>query len=129
MSEPAASSSSPAQAAGGESGGTSGAAGVTGGAFALRDLFRLRAPLPRLVSALIAIGASVLVLLVWEGVARLGLTSPLFFPAPSAILAAMMRMFADQHLAWNAWVSILRVWSAFLLAAVMAVPIGMMMSA
>ncbi|MFG1396068.1 ABC transporter permease [Roseixanthobacter pseudopolyaromaticivorans] len=99
------------------------------GGFALRDLFRLRAPLPRSVSAAIALGASVLVLLVWEGVARLGLTSPLFFPAPSAILAAMMRMFADQHLAWNAWVSILRVWSAFLLAAVMAIPIGIMMSA
>lgn len=122
MSEPAASSSSPAQA-GGDSGASS------GGGFALRDLFRLRAPLPRSVSAGLAVGASVLVLLVWEGVARLGLTSPLFFPAPSAILAAMMRMFADQHLAWNAWVSILRVWSAFLLAAVMAIPIGMMMSA
>lgn len=130
MSEPAASSSSPAQAAGGgEPGGTSGGAPAVGGGFALRDLFRLRAPLPRTVSALIALAASALVLAVWEGVARLGLTNPVFFPAPSAVISAMMRMFADQHLAWNAWVSILRVWSAFLLAAVMAIPIGMMMSA
>ncbi|MEP9369431.1 ABC transporter permease [Xanthobacter sp. VNH20] len=127
MSEPAASSSPPARA-GGESGTPSVVARAAGG-FALRDLFRLRAPLPRSVSAALAVGASVLVLAVWEGVARLGLTSPLFFPAPSAILAAMGRMFADQHLAWNAWVSILRVWSAFLLAAVMAIPIGIMMSA
>ncbi|MFG1426729.1 ABC transporter permease [Roseixanthobacter glucoisosaccharinicivorans] len=128
MSEPAASSSSPAQA-GGDPGAPSSGAPAMGGGFVLRDLFRLRAPLPRSVSATIAISASLLLLLVWEGVARLGLTSPLFFPAPSAILAAMGRMFADQHLAWNAWVSILRVWSAFLLAAVMAIPIGMLMSA
>ncbi|MFG1464724.1 ABC transporter permease [Xanthobacter sp. DSM 24535] len=128
MSEPAAASSSPAQA-GGESGASSDGAPAMGGGFALRDLFRLRAPLPRTVSALIALGASALVLAVWEGVARLGLTNPVFFPAPSAVISAMGRMFADQHLAWNAWVSILRVWSAFLLAAVMAIPIGMMMSA
>ncbi|MFH1555085.1 MAG: ABC transporter permease [Pseudomonadota bacterium] len=131
MSEPAASSSPPAQA-GGESAASglpSGGVPAVGGAFALRDLFRLRAPLPRTVSAVIALAASALFLAVWEGVARLGLTNPLFFPAPSAVISAMGRMFVDQHLAWNAWVSILRVWSAFLLAAVMAIPIGMMMSA
>jgi NitT/TauT family transport system permease protein len=97
-------------------------------AFSARDLFRLRAKLPRTVTALIAAAASCLLLLVWEAVARLSLTNTLFFPAPSAVLAAMGHMFADQHLAWNAWVSILRVWTAFLLAAAMAIPIGILMS-
>jgi NitT/TauT family transport system permease protein len=97
-------------------------------AFSARDLFRLRAKLPRTVTALIAVAASCLLLLLWEAVARLSLTNPLFFPAPSAVLSAMGHMFADQHLAWNAWVSILRVWTAFLLAAAMAIPIGILMS-
>jgi NitT/TauT family transport system permease protein len=97
-------------------------------AFSARDLFRLRADVPRTVSALIAIAASCSLLLLWEAVARLSLMNPIFLPAPSAVLSAMGHMFADQHLAWNASVSILRVWTAFLLAAVMAIPIGILMS-
>lgn len=92
------------------------------------DLVRLRAPLPPVVTGVIAVGASLLLLAVWEVVAQAGLTNPLFFPAPSAVISAMGRMFAEQHLAWHAGVSILRVWAAFLLAAVMAIPIGMLMS-
>ncbi|GLK66561.1 ABC transporter permease [Hansschlegelia plantiphila] len=91
-------------------------------------LFRLRAPLPRYVGPAFAVGTSFAILGLWEFTARLGLTTPMFFPAPSAIFLAMVRMFAEQHLLWHAWISTLRVWEAFLLAAVMAVPIGMLMS-
>jgi NitT/TauT family transport system permease protein len=98
------------------------------GGFRASDLFRLRGALPPIVSGSIAVGASLLLLALWEVVARAGLTNPLFFPAPSAVLDAMRRMFAEQNLAWHAGVSILRVWAAFLLAAVMAIPIGMLMS-
>lgn len=90
--------------------------------------FRLRAPLPRYWAAVIAIVSSLAILAAWELVARMGLTSPLFFPAPSAVLSAMGRMFSEQHLLWHAWISTLRVWGAFLLAALMAIPIGMAMS-
>ncbi|MFC7053278.1 ABC transporter permease [Hansschlegelia quercus] len=95
---------------------------------AVGGAFRLRAALPRPWGAVIAVASSIAILALWEFVARLGLTTPLFFPAPSEILAAMGRMFSTQHLAWHAWVSTLRVWGAFLLAAVMAIPIGMAMS-
>lgn len=95
---------------------------------ASRGLLRLRTPLPRGWGPAIAIGASVAIVLVWEFVARLGLTTPLFFPSPSAILSAMGRMISDQNLLWHAWVSTLRVWGAFLLAAMLAIPIGVAMS-
>lgn len=95
---------------------------------ARRGPFRLRAPLPRGWDAAVAVGASLAILAVWEIIARLGLTTPLFFPAPSTILSAMARMISDQNLLWHAWVSTLRVWGAFLLAAVMAIPIGVAMS-
>lgn len=97
-------------------------------AFRPRDMFRLRASLPPTVTGVIAIGTSLLLLALWELIARAGLTNPLFFPAPSAVIGAMGHMFAEQNLAWHAGVSILRVWAAFLLAAVMAIPIGMLMS-
>ncbi len=97
--------------------------------FQLADLTRLRAPLPGKVTATIAFGSSFLILAVWEIISRSGLASPTFLPAPSVVLAALGGMFADQNLAWHAGVSILRVWAAFLIATVMAVPIGMMISA
>lgn len=93
-----------------------------------RDLVRLRAPLPRRVTIAIALGTSIAVLAFWEAIAAAGWLNPKFLPAPSVVMSAMFHMFATQNLAWNAWVSILRVWSAFLLAAVMAIPIGMLMS-
>lgn len=108
----------------------SGASNTNGEAgFQLADLTRLRAPLPGKVTATIAFGASFIILALWELVSRSGLASPTFLPAPTVVLAALGGMFADQNLAWHAGVSILRVWAAFLLATVMAVPIGMMISA
>lgn len=89
---------------------------------------RLRAPLPPYWGAGISVVASIAIVALWEFTARLGLTAPMFFPAPSAIVAAMGRMFSEQHLLYHAGVSTARVWAAFLLAAVMAIPIGMLMS-
>ncbi len=96
--------------------------------FRLADLARLRAPLPGKVTAAIAFGASLSILAIWNRVA-IGAGQPHLLPAPSVVLGALGGMFADQNLAWHAGVSILRVWGAFLLATVMAVPIGMMISA
>ncbi len=77
----------------------------------------------------LAIGliACVALFAAWELVAWLGLTSPRFLPAPSQILVALWRMITEQSLLWHAGVSTLRVWTAFLIAAAMAVPIGIMM--
>lgn len=66
-------------------------------------------------------------LLIWEAVARSGVTSPKFLPAPSAVAMALVQMIKTQSLAYHAGVSTLRVWSAFALSAVMAVPIGILM--
>ena len=63
----------------------------------------------------------------WEASARFGLVSPQFLPGPSAVAAALARMIAEQALLWHAGVSTLRVWGAFALAAVMAVPLGIAM--
>ena len=95
---------------------------------ALGDSFRFRGSLPRrttiAISALTALG----LLAAWEAVVRLGWTSPVFLPAPTTVLATLWDMILHQDLLLNAAISTLRVWVAFLLAAVMAVPIGMLMS-
>ncbi len=91
-------------------------------------LFAFRGQLRRRTAILIALGASAATLLVWEAVARSGLANPLFLPAPSAVMAALARMTVSQDLLWHAWVSTVRVWIAFGIAAAMAIPIGMLMS-
>ncbi len=71
---------------------------------------------------------AVAVIALWEGVARAGLIAPQFLPAPSRVVTALWQMTVDQSLLWHAWISTLRVWVAFLIAAAMAIPIGILMS-
>jgi NitT/TauT family transport system permease protein len=91
-------------------------------------IFTFRGPLRRRTGLAIAVLASVAVLLVWEAVARSGLTNPVFLPAPSVVAATLVRMTMQNNLLWHAWISTERVWIAFGLSAVMAIPIGMLMS-
>ncbi len=76
---------------------------------------------------LVGVASVVALFAAWEAVARLGGASPTFLPPPSLVAAALWRMLTEQQLLYHAGVSTLRVWSAFLLAAAMAVPIGILM--
>lgn len=91
-------------------------------------LFAFRGKLDRRIELAIATGASALVLIVWEAFGRSHLVNPVFLPAPSAVVGALWDMTLHQHLLWQAGVSTLRVWIAFVIAALMAVPIGILMS-
>ncbi len=66
-------------------------------------------------------------LLVWETVSRLHWVTPAFLPAPSTVVATLFEMATARDLLWHAGVSTLRVWGAFLVAAAMAIPIGILM--
>lgn len=66
-------------------------------------------------------------LAIWEAVSRAAIVSPAFLPAPSTVVATLYDMSVNRDLLWHAWVSTLRVWSAFLIAAAMAIPIGILM--
>ncbi|BBE70853.1 ABC transporter permease [Oharaeibacter diazotrophicus] len=66
-------------------------------------------------------------LAVWETVARTGLVAPLFLPPPSTVVAAAWTMTTTGGLLGHAAISTVRVWAAFLIAAAMAVPIGIAM--
>ncbi len=90
--------------------------------------FGFRATLPRRATLAISCSTVVVLLLAWELVVRTRLANPVFLPAPSTVAATLSDMVLNQDLMWNAGVSTLRVWVAFVLAAVMAIPLGMLMS-
>lgn len=65
---------------------------------------------------------------VWQAAATFDLTSDRFLPAPGAVVAALWGMLTTTDFATDIVVSIARVWAAFLLSVVMALPLGLLMS-
>jgi len=94
----------------------------------LARLFVFRGSLPRSVRLTAGTGTVLLVLGVWSAAGPLGWINPIFLPTPLAVLEALWTMIMNNGLLEDAGISIARVWVAFLLSAVMAIPIGIMMS-
>jgi NitT/TauT family transport system permease protein len=92
------------------------------------QLFAFRGHLPRRTGLAIAIGTILALLGFWELVGALGGADPTHLPRPSVIAIALWRMITQFHLLYDAWVSTLRIWAAFIPAVIMAVPIGILMS-
>ncbi len=94
----------------------------------LPRLFVFRGTLPARTSRSIAVGSCVVVLGLWELLVDLGVTSSVFLPSPSNIAATMWQMTMSGVLIENSGISIARVMVAFTLSAVMAIPLGILMS-
>jgi NitT/TauT family transport system permease protein len=94
----------------------------------LRELVRFRGMPQRVPELAISIIVSLLVVVAWQVSASAGWTNPKFLPPPLEVLSALWTQLTTQNLLWHAWVSTERVWAAFLLSAVLAIPIGMLMS-
>ena len=56
------------------------------------------------------------------------LVSPRFLPNPWEVVKALYVMLVDQSFLEDIWISVARVWGAFLMSAIMAIPIGIWMS-
>ncbi|NJP12358.1 MAG: ABC transporter permease [Leptolyngbyaceae cyanobacterium RU_5_1] len=66
-------------------------------------------------------------LLVWAAVSYAGLVPAIFLPTPTAVIAAGLKMFAEDNLIVDVLMSSSRVLAGFLVAAVIGVPIGIAM--
>jgi NitT/TauT family transport system permease protein len=89
-----------------------------------RRLWRIGARIGRM--SFIAIAASVFLLLVvlWAAVTRAGLVGPLFLPSPASVWIRMASLSANGTLWQDASISLYRILVGFLIATVMAIPIG-----
>jgi NitT/TauT family transport system permease protein len=91
-------------------------------------LFTFRGTLPRSTELTLAVGASLATLALWEASVRFGWVNSVFFPPPSVTLATMWEMIRDKHLLMHTGISTVRVLGAFALSAIMAIPLGILMS-
>jgi NitT/TauT family transport system permease protein len=94
-----------------------------------RDPFALRQPLPRTVSFALGFVAPGLVLLVWCVLTYGHLTPPDFLPSPTEVVRGTIQLFVQEDLGRAVLVSARRIGLAFLLAAAVALPIGVAMGA
>jgi NitT/TauT family transport system permease protein len=89
--------------------------------------FALREPLPRRTAGLLALVMPALVLGVWCALSYGGLAPADFLPSPTEVLRGTLQLFL-QHDLWSAiLVSSRRIGIAFLLAAALALPLGVLM--
>ena len=75
----------------------------------------------------LAVAAFALLLLFWSFLTYGGHVPPLFLPTPDGIVKAAVLLFAEFDLMQDITASVLRVTTGFLLAAVIGVPLGIMM--
>ena len=93
-----------------------------------RSLFGFRAAPQADLELWLGIGAFVFVLAVWQLVAGLGWVHPQFLPSPVAVVSAWLALVENAGYLTDVGISIARVWVAFLAAALLAVPLGLLMS-
>lgn len=93
-----------------------------------KELFTFRATARPDWEFRIGLAAFVAVIGAWLVVTELGLVHPQFLPSPIAVLRALWGLFANAGYIWDIGISIGRVWGAFLAAAAMAIPLGILMS-
>ncbi len=82
---------------------------------------------PRHAKALLGIAVMMGFAALWEGVARLGLVTPILLPAPSSIVDTFWYLVKSGKLWDHIWPSVMRVVLGFVAAVLVAVPLGLLM--
>jgi NitT/TauT family transport system permease protein len=89
--------------------------------------FELRRDIPVWSYRALAAGSFVFVIALWAWVSHRDFVNPVFLPTPGAVWEAARSILGDENLWLDVKTSFLRVSAGFLLAAALAVPLGILM--
>lgn len=94
-----------------------------------RRVLEFRRPIPW--SWIAGLGAAVWVVFfgLWELAVAAGWANDRLLPAPWLVVAALSRLFVEQAFAWDILISVYRILLSFACAALIAVPLGILMGA
>lgn len=98
------------------------------GAARLSALFAYRGKSSGHTDLLLGVVAFVLFLGIWSAISFFEIVPQRFLPLPWDVVKALHLMLDQKNFIEDIWISVARVWTAFLLSVVMAVPIGIWMS-
>jgi NitT/TauT family transport system permease protein len=89
--------------------------------------FQLRRSISARRYRLLALVGFVLCLLIWGLASVSDVVDPIFLPSPLTVAHTMIGIFSDQTIWSDLWISFVRVTIGFLLSAIAALPIGILM--
>jgi NitT/TauT family transport system permease protein len=92
-------------------------------------LFSIRSPLPKRTAFLLAFVAPALILGAWCAASYTGYVDPDFLPKPTEVVRGTLQLFLHYDLGSAILISTRRIAIAFLLASVIALPLGVLMGA
>ena len=93
-----------------------------------QNLFVFRKDLSRRIEVTLGIIGFFLFFLIWHIIASSGVVRPEFLPTPMSVVMAFIRLFTERDFSTDILISVGRVWLAFGLSVVIAVPLGLCMS-
>ena len=93
------------------------------------DLFSIRSPLPKKTAFVLGFLAPALVLGAWCALTYGNLVQPDFLPKPTEVIRGTLQLFIQYDLGTAIMISTRRIAIAFLLAAALALPLGVLMGA
>lgn len=94
----------------------------------LSSLFAFRKRLPRRTEITLGIIGFTVFLITWHLIAIAEVIRPEFLPTPWAVAKAFVSLFTERDFATDIGISVARVWFAFFLAIIVAIPLGLLMS-
>jgi len=93
-----------------------------------RSIFTFRQSLPRRTEILLGALGFFIFIGSWHLTAVSGIIRPEFLPTPLSVLMAFVRLFVERDFSTDILISIGRVWFAFFLSVIIAIPLGLLMS-
>jgi NitT/TauT family transport system permease protein len=93
----------------------------------LKDFFHPREPIPNSLYVFLTFGSFGFFLVVWAILTYGGVIDPLFLPSPGRVFEAGYDLFSELSFSTDILNSVYRVMVGFLLAAVIGVPLGLIM--
>ena len=91
--------------------------------------FALRRDIPQGAYVTLAASSFLLAFLLWQWVSHQSFVNPVFVPSPEKVLQAAIDFWSDDAIRLDIQVSFLRVTAGFLLSALIAIPLGVLIGA
>lgn len=92
----------------------------------MKNLFRIRGNISRKAYMTGMLLTFAVIIVAWVIATQFGLVKPLFLPSPADVISEFLSVLKSGDLLENTWISIYRILIGFILAVILAIPIGIL---
>ena len=92
----------------------------------MKDLFKIRGAISKKTYMTGMIATFLVIIIAWVVATGFELVTPLFLPSPNDIITEFLKVLKSGELLQNTWISTYRILIGFVLAVVLAIPVGIL---